>query len=383
MIPDASMNSRSETRTADQIPFAIALNQLPGIGPRQATVLLEAAGSPEGVFELDEDTLAQIPGMGKRSISALLAARPLESSVRIMDECRRHEIRILLRGQSDYPSGLEEICDSPAVLFERGQRLSCDTLAVAVVGSRRCTAYGLRHAERLSSQLARAGLTVVSGLARGIDRAAHHGALSAGGRTLAILPAGVSRIYPPEHQDLAEEICQQGALLSEYPPGKRLLPGLFPQRNRIISGLSLAVILIEASRRSGALHTARHALEQGREVMALPGAVDSLASAGCHDLIRDGVTLIRNVDDVLEALGPLQAPINMGVGTTVSSPRELVLNELEGRVLNVVGFEPSSVDQVLTECPEEASQVLATLTVLEMRRLIRRLPGNQLIRTGN
>ena len=374
------MSECNDVSCNEQLNSAIALSQIVGVGPRQATLLTEYAGSAEGVFQLTREQLVGIPGIGGRTADAVLGAFPEQLAASVRAECERLRIRMIPRGQPDYPERLGEICDPPAVLYQRGVLLPTDRLAVAIVGSRRCTAYGQRHAERLAGQLARAGLTVISGLARGIDQAAHRGALTAGGRTIAVLPAGVGRIYPPEHLELAQEISEQGALISEYPPAQRLVPGLFPQRNRIISGLSIGVILIEAGRRSGALHTARHALEQGREVMALPGPVDSLASGGCHDLIRDGVALVRNVDDILESLGPLPAPVARSSGITVSSPRELVLNALESRVLNVVGFQPSAVDSVLANCPEEASQVLATLTVLEMRRLIRRLPGNQLVR---
>jgi len=232
----------------------------------------------------------------------------------------------------------------------------------------------------MAAALSRAGFTIVSGLARGIDAAAHRGALKSGGRTLAILASGVKTIYPPEHDELANEISQQGALLSEMPLNQRPLPGLFPQRNRIISGVCLGVIVIEATKNSGALYTARHALEQGREVFALPGPVDSLASAGCHDLIRDGVTLVRNVDDVLSELGPLPVPSTQSSSVTIHSPRELVLNVQETEVLNHVTSQPVGIDEILRSCNMEASRVLATLTILEMRRLIRRLPGNSFVR---
>ena len=194
------------------------------------------------------------------------------------------------------------------------------------------------------------------------------------------MASGVKTIYPPEHKDLAEEISQQGAVLSEMPLDQRPLPGLFPQRNRIISGICLGVIVIEATRSSGALYTARHALEQGREVFALPGPVDSLASAGCHDLIRDGVTLVRNVDDVLSELGPLPVPSTQSASVTIHSPRELGLTLQETEVLNQINSQPTGVDEILRACNLESSRVLATLTVLEMRRLIRRLPGNSYVR---
>ncbi len=183
---------------------------------------------------------------------------------------------------------MRDLPDPPGVLFVRGTLAPSDAMAVAIVGSRHATHYGLTQAERLAGSLARAGLTVVSGLARGIDAAAHRGALAAGGRTIAVLASGVLNIYPPEHNTLAEEITQHGAVMSESPPRAEPLAGMFPQRNRIISGLSLGVLVVEASTRSGALITARHAMEQGRDVFAVPGPITSRMSHGCHRLIRDG-----------------------------------------------------------------------------------------------
>jgi len=222
---------------------------------------------------------------------------------------------------------------------------------------------------------------VISGLARGVDAAAHRGALAAGGRTIAVAATGLAQVYPPEHKDLSTQIEQSGAVVSESRLDQEPVAGLFPQRNRIISGLSLGVIIVEATRNSGAIHTARHAMEQGREVMAVPGRVDSLASEGCHDLIRDGAALVRHVDDVLQALGPLPQPLQRTQTETVHTPRELTLNPQERHVLNLIGQEPKPIDQVLQEADLETPRVLATLTVLEMKRLIRRLPGGFLIRS--
>jgi DNA processing protein len=235
-------------------------------------------------------------------------------------------------------------------------------------------------AEKLAGALARAGLTIVSGLARGVDAAAHRGALDAGGRTIAVQATGLTHVYPPEHAELATEIARQGAVVSEYPLDQAPLAGLFPQRNRIISGLSLGVIVIEATRNSGALHTVRHATEQGREVFAVPGRIDSLASEGCHDILRDGAILVRSATDVLQALGPLMGPVATATDQTVMTPRELVLDEQERRVLNLVTIDPLPVDQVLRSAGLEPSRVLATLTVLEMRRLVQRVPGGQICR---
>ena len=212
-------------------------------------------------------------------------------------------------------------------LRPRGRSSRRDALAVAIVGSRKCTPYGLRIAERLGHSLGRVGLTVVSGLARGIDAAAHRGALEAGGRTIAVLANGLAEVYPPEHEGLAREVAASGAVISELPMRQEPLAGLFPQRNRIISGLSLGVVVVEATPRSGSLSTARHAMEQNREVFAVPGPVDSLASRGCHRLIRDGARLVETVDDILEELGPLVREVRPSADATpVRHPAELALS---------------------------------------------------------
>ena len=233
----------------------------------------------------------------------------------------------------------------------------------------------------MAGALARTGITVISGLARGIDAEAHKGALEAGGRTIAVCATGLNTIYPPEHVELANSVIQQGCLLTESPMDQTPKSGLFPQRNRIISGLSLGVVLIEAGRSSGALHTARHAMEQNREVFAMPGRVDSEASLGCLDLIRDGATLIRDVDDVLSALGPLFKPIQRTPTETVRKPAELTLSDQERTILNLISAESIPVDEVIRAANIEVSRVLSTLTVLEMKRLVRRLPGGFIVRS--
>jgi DNA processing protein len=252
---------------------------------------------------------------------------------------------------------------------------------VAVVGSRHPSPYGKRIASQLAGGLVRAGYTVVSGLARGIDAAAHRGALDAGGRTIAVLGTGVLNIYPPEHADLAAEVIGHGALLSEAPPLSEGHAGAFPQRNRIVSGLALGTIVVEAAERSGALITARLAGEQGREVFAVPGQVDCRTARGCHRLIRDGAKLVESVDDVLEELGPLFEISTSADGRAIRSPAELHLGDVEQQVLAAVDASgsPSSVDidGIVAASGLTASQVLSTIGVLEMRRIIRRLPGNR------
>lgn len=217
-------------------------------------------------------------------------------------------------------------------------------------------------------------------MARGIDAAAHRGALAAGGRTIAVLGSGVLNIYPPEHSTLATEVIARGAVVGEAPVRSAPLSGAFPQRNRLISGMSLGVVVVEAALHSGALITSRHAMEQGREVFAVPGPVDSRMSRGCHQLIRDGAKLVETADDVLEELGPLVAAAPRADGSVVHHPAELLLNDAEQRILAAVGTSATAIDQVISDSGLPTPQVLSTLSVLEMRRLVRRLSGNYVLR---
>jgi len=367
----------------EQLLAALRMNMIPGIGPRIGQLLCETFGSPEKVLSANVDALRQVPGVGPKLARAVQNAPDSSAAILEWERCRNWGVRLILRDEDDYPAMLAEICDPPNILYCRGSLLPRDRLAVGIVGSRRCTIYGRRQAERLAGVLARAGVTIVSGLARGIDAAAHRGALAAGGRTIAVMATGLANIYPPEHVDLAEQVAGQGALVSESPLGQSPIAGLFPQRNRIISGLSLGVVLVEASRKSGALHTARHAMEQGRDVFAVPGPIDNLTSEGCHNLIRDGAILVRNADDILEMLGPPVEPVRDEHGETVHTPRELLLNEQERTVLNQITAGPQHIDEVLRGIPLDSSRALATLTVLEMKHLIRRLPGGYLVRAMN
>ena len=224
------------------------------------------------------------------------------------------------------------------------------------------------------------GITVVSGLARGIDASAHHGAMEAGGRTLAVLGGGHLRLYPPEHAKLAEQISNQGAVLSESLPESSPKTGSFPRRNRIVSGLSLGVIVVEAAERSGALISARLAMEQGREVFAVPGRIDSRMSRGCHRLLKDGAKLVESVDDVLEELGPLATPTRIDAETEIRHPAELKLSDQESLVLNAIKSDATEFDMIMEQTGLPAARVLSTISVLEMRRLVKRVSGTALVR---
>lgn len=374
------MTEVSQQPVPEDVSALLALSLIPGIGPRLQAQLMDHFGTAAAVLQQSADQLTKVAGIGTQTAMQITSGDHQQSAVAMLQQCRQNGVHLLTKGGPRYPEGLKSLSDGPMLLYSRGDLQPCDDLAIAIVGARRCTQYGRRQAERLAGSLVRAGFTVVSGLARGIDTAAHRGALNAGGRTVAVMATGVREIYPPENAELAVEISHNGSLLSEFPLDQKPRPGLFPQRNRIISGMCLAVIIVEATRNSGALHTARHAMEQGREVFALPGPVDSIASEGCHELIREGVTLVRNCDDVLAELGPLSSPRQSQSDNVVHNPREMTLNEQEKELLNLISTNPVHIDEVLRTTELEMSRVLSTITVLEVKRFIRRLPGGMLVR---
>jgi DNA processing protein len=318
--------------------------------------------------------------MGETLCRAIATSQQESQAREIIDCCQQQSIEILVPGDARYPTLLQEIHDPPGVLFCRGQLAPTDSLCIALVGMRRPSQYGLRTARRLAEDLSRAGFTIVSGLARGIDQAAHEGALGMAGRTLAVLGSGVLNIYPAEHQELATRITRQGAVLSEFPPHRAPCRGAFPQRNRLISGLSLAVIVVEAATRSGALISARHATEQGREVLAVPGRIDSPQARGCHLLLKDGAALVESATDVLQALGPLAHPATSPRGHTVLHPRELKLNCQEREVLELIEDQATSIDMIVQRSGLPTARVLATISALEMHRLLERLSGQYVVR---
>ncbi len=370
------ISPESKQRLLDQIQ----LNLIQGVGPRTRRTLLEEFGSPSRILNAPRQELLNVPGIGNKIADAICYRTAKSTAADELKRCRENGYRILFEEEDDYPSLLKEMPDPPSLIYCKGNLLPEDELAVAIVGSRKCTVYGLQQAEKIAGALARAGITVVSGLARGIDRAAHEGALKAGGRTIAVMATGLSHIYPPEHLELSEQVANQGVLVTEFPLDQAPVAGLFPQRNRIISGLSMGVVLIEAGRKSGALHTARHAYEQGREVFAVPGRIDHPASAGCHDLIRDGAMLVRSVDDILEGLGPAKTPVKTAQNREVHIPRELSLSDFERDILNLVTLEPQHLNEIVQSSSLDSSRILSTLTILEMRKVVKRLPGGYLVR---
>jgi DNA processing protein len=361
----------------------LALALVPGLGPKLTRALIERFGSPAAALRARATELETVPQVGP------LLAKKFADAFRTVDPSAewaliaRHGVRVSPFGEGEYPPRLTTLADPPPLIYLRGSLTPADENAVAIVGSRSCTAYGIRMAERIAAGLVAAGWTVISGLARGIDAAAHRGALSAGGRTLAVLAGGLSKIYPPEHADLAERVVLQGALLSETPMTVDPQPGMFPARNRIVSGLARAVVVVEANARSGALITASHAAEQGREVFAVPGNVDSPASAGCHELIRKGARLIRSAGDLLEDLrgiAPPDPPDRRSTSAPSPPPPPAGpppnLDPVQKQVWEMLAS-PRHADELGRELNLPASELTVLLMKLELARVIRRLPGNQ------
>lgn len=349
----------------------------PGVGCVLLDRLLDRFVSAGGVLRASPNELAEVEGVGVGLIRSLRSEEFRVQAQRTIDQCESLGVEILPPWSPAFPRLLREITDPPPVLFMRGRFEPRDALSIAIVGTRTASQYGRTQAERFARVLSRAGLTIVSGLARGIDAAAHEGALNVQpeGRTIAVLSSGVVEIYPPQHERLATEISQHGALISEMPPGTRPKRGMFPRRNRLISGLSLATLVIEASEHSGALITARTAGEQGRDVLALPGLVSSSQARGSNRLIRDGAILVQDPEDVIESLGPLVEDVKIGDSQTIMHPAELVLNDQERLVLQFIGCEPTAIDRIAVSSGLPISRVLSTLSVLEMRRLVRRISG--------
>lgn len=359
----------------------LRLASIPGLGPILRRRLIGRFGSASRVFQESTSSLESLHGVGHRLASAISTSSTHDEASRILDDCRRHGIAIILDTDPAFPELLSQIPDPPDMLFVRGTLDYCDGLAIAIVGARHATKAGLQIAHTFAEGLAHAGLTIVSGLARGIDAAAHRGAINAGGRTIAVLGSGLRNIYPREHQHLVEEVICHGAAVSELPPITPPQASAFPRRNRIVSGLSLGTVVIQASQRSGALITARLAGEHGRDVFALPGPVDCRMSAGCHSLIRDGVTLVTCIDEILDELGPLHKKVRALDGRAIHKPAELQLDEFEQSVLAAIDAtsdptKKTTIDAVVEHMNIHPSRILAACAAFEIRRIIIRLPGN-------
>jgi len=373
----------------------LALNLLPNIGPIRVRRLLEQFREPQAILSAPVRDLLLVPGIGEETAAQIA---DWENRIDLPEELRRireHEIELLTLADPRYPAALRQIHDPPFLLYLRGTITRADAAAVGVVGSRRMSHYGREQARKFSFQLARAGFTIISGLARGIDTAAHEAALAADGRTIAVLGSGIGKVYPPENQALADRIAASGAVLSEFPvlyvPDKQS----FPLRNRIVAGMSSGLLVVEAPARSGSLITANQALEQGRTVFAIPGPIDRPSSEGCHRLIQQGATLVCTPDDVIDELGleinalpldftkiPAQQEGNKTPAENSIPRRQIDLSPLEERLLGELALGDSTIDALAAATQLPAGRIGAALLQLEMKRLIRQLPGKYFAKAG-
>jgi DNA processing protein len=352
----------------DDRKYWIGFNLIKGIGAVRMQGLIAYFGDMQSAWDADPAALAQA-GLGAKVIERVLSARETVNLDQVWEKIAAQGIKILTWGDEEYPGRLKEIDQPPPVLYVRGDYLQDDLFAVAIVGTRKVTAYGRQVTEEIVSFLAANGMTVISGLARGVDAIAHQTALKAGGRTIGILGSGVDKIYPPEHRGLADQMMQRGAIISDYAVGTPPDASNFPPRNRIISGLSLAVVVIEAAETSGALITAEFAAEQGREVFAVPGSILAPQSKGTNKLIQKGALPLLTPADLMQALDLTR------MGAQKSARKILPSDETEARVLGVLGDEPMHVDDIRQQADLPIEKISATLALMELKGMVRQVGG--------
>lgn len=358
----------------DHTPW-VALSRVKGLGCVGFKKLAAHFADPTAALSARPAELKNVPGLDKDAIEGLLGFSEWAEAEAEMRRAREAGVRIVPFIDPCYPARLRAIADPPPLLYIKGEISAADEKAVAIVGSRSASDYGRKVARNICRGLASLGFTVVSGMARGIDGAAHESALDGGGRTIAVLGSGVDRIYPPEHEGLSERIARQGAVISELPLGARPVAFNFPARNRLISGLSLGVVVVEATEKSGSLITAAHALEQNREIFAVPGEVGSSRSRGAHRLIRQGAKLVENADDIIEEIAPqLARPEGASRRQRVlpkncSDDTRKIFGLLQERILQI--------DEVIETSGLSSAQVSQILLELELQGFLRQLPGKR------
>ena len=346
-----------------ELTYWVGFNIVRGVGPARFRLLLDHFGSLQAAWQASEETLSAA-GLDRRAIANLIETRTKHDLDRTLESIFAAGVQVLTWEDESYPSPLRNIHDAPPVLYVKGALIEADSWALAVVGTRKATTYGRHMTEELVGTLARSGLTIVSGLAKGIDAIAHRAALEAGGRTLAVFGCGVDVIFPADHRALAEEIAQAGALISDYPLSTQPEAGNFPPRNRIISGLSLGVLVTEAGERSGALITADYANNQGRDVFAVPGNVTSPSSLGTNRLIQDGARLVISADDILTEL-------NLGMAVQQAEVRAAIpTTDVEARLLAILAAGPIHIDELCRQSSMSIAEISSTLTLMELKGLV-------------
>jgi DNA processing protein len=354
------------------IRYWIALSMVSDIGPMRAKKLLAAFGTPEKIFDARVDDLLEIENIGRNRANSIRQFSSWEDVEKRAKLVEQKGMTVVSLESPVYPEMLREIDDAPLVLYMKGSLIPQDRYAIAVVGSRKLTDYGASVANRIAEDLACMGFTIVSGMARGVDSLSHNAALRAGGRTIAVLGSGVDVPYPPENKTLMEKIAGSGCVMSEFSPGTPPDKENFPKRNRIISGLSFGVLIVEATSDSGALITARYATDQGREVFAVPGNITSANSEGTNELIRKGARLIRHANDIVEELAPvLKGFIRSAEKVTID------ITEDEKSLCTLLSGDPKQIDDISRESGLPASKVLGVLLGLEMKGAVKQITGKR------
>ena len=366
---------------SDNLNKWFALNSTPGFGNAAIKKLYDHFGSIDAIFDADFAGLSEIENLSQKGIKFFIEnkSRLISLEKLIFPE----GVKALALDDDEYPKNLLQINDPPPIIYKKGTIVKKDEKALAIVGTRKASHYGLSVARRLASEIASLGITIVSGMAYGIDTAAHEGALGAGGRTFAVLGCGVNVVYPPENFELAKKIIETGCLISEFSPDDPVENWKFPARNRIISGLSLGTIVIEGGYKSGAMITAKLALEQGREVFAVPGNIEFEQSKGLHWLIKQGAKLIEGIDDILDELTHVLNILPSVLGKKEQNKKEekdyTTLSFDEHNLLKYISFEPIHIDEIIKQAEVDISKALVLLSQLEMKKFIRQLPGKLFI----
>ena len=360
--------------SSNEVGYWVAFNRIPTIGRARFAILEGYFGSLERAWQASAADLTAA-GLDQRSVRAVVSRRPSISPEAEMERVDRLGIDVLTIRDSGYPRLLREVYEYPPVLYVKGRILPEDERSVTVVGTRKTTAYGREVAHQISWDLAKNGVTIVSGLARGIDAVAHRAALDAGGRTIAVMANGLDTVYPPEYANMAQEIAGNGALMSEHPPGIRPEAKNFPRRNRILSGLTPGTLVVEAGEGSGALWTVRHAVDQNREVMAVPGSILSPVSRESNRLIQDGAKMVLDYTDVLEELN------FSALGQQMELRPLLPEDAGEAQLLAWITYEPAHIDSIQRASGLPVSAVSSSLTMMELKGLVKQVGGMNYIRT--
>ncbi len=364
----------------------ILLNMVAGLSSIKAKKLLDDFPEPKKIFSASLEALRKLDYLGEKAINKIVNAKENNDLEKELSLIKKNKIKVHTCLDRDYPSNLKEIFDPPFVLYLKGEIRPTDITSIAIVGSRKASVYGLRTAEKLAYELASSGITIVSGLARGIDAMAHKGALKAKGRTIVVLGSGLNNIYPPENKTLAQEIIDSGgAVISEFPMDTPPNNYNFPRRNRIISGLSLGTVVVEAAPKSGALITAGLALEQGREVFAVPGNVNSLNSSGTNSLIKQGAKLVEKSEDIIEELKPIVRNYKQGLrldkkGFRVQEKEPENLNQEEKQIFQLLNHQPRHIDEIISLSELNFNRVNSLLMNLEIKKAVKQLPGKLFIK---